>query len=76
MSIVSDTPDEPTPGNRRFAIVSTADPERVLETFESPGWAPAVLVYAQKLRMGNFAERATLREARESEVSTERKPSP
>lgn len=67
MSIVADTPDEPSPGKRRFAIVLAADPLQVLETFEAPGWAPAVLMYAEKIRTGKYTEAVALREARESE---------
>ena len=66
-TIADDVPGDPTPAKRRFAIVSTAAPERVLELFEAPGWVPAVMVYAEKIRAGKFAEPAMLRVARDTE---------
>lgn len=68
-NVAADTRGTPEPpGRRRFAIVATADPTRVLELFEAPGWAPAVMCYAEAMRTGRFAEAVSLREMRESEL--------
>lgn len=60
-------PDDGVPGQRRFVIVRTAEPNRVLAAFDAMGWAQAVLEYANRLRAGEFSEPASLREARESD---------
>jgi hypothetical protein len=53
--------EEPVQENRKFALVRADDPARILDEIDAPGWAPAVLEYAAKVRTGRFPPGTVLR---------------
>lgn len=71
MAVVSYLASKPTTGNRWFAIVATAEPDCAIELFEAPGWAPAILAYAERMRADKLSKGVSLREARDSELDAE-----
>ena len=72
MTFLPDDKSQPAPGRRQFVIVSEADPDRPIDWFEATDWAPAIMLYSEKIQSGAYNGLVWLREARPSELLTER----
>jgi hypothetical protein len=68
MDLTADSPGMNSLGRRWFVIVSVAEPERILERFQAVNWAPAIMLYAEKLAARTFSEPVSLRVALPSEI--------
>lgn len=70
MVLLTTGPEQAIPGLRQFVIVLASDADTIIDRFESPDWGPAITTYAERVRIGNYGELVSLREARFHERQT------